>query len=650
MKEKTTSDGHSIKTPEDLLHLREQGRQMLFPSRLKIAVQLGTCGRAAGGGEIYRYLKEKNQPGGMDFILSRTGCLGFCQQEPMVNLFVPGHYPVVYSKLDTRLLSELLPRWLKGEVPHQQALMQLKTDAIESLPEPALIPHTELPFDQHLPYFKHQLKLVLANCGLIDPLNLAEYAARGGYTALYQALHRLSSEQVIEQIAQAGLRGRGGGGFLTARKWQTCRSASDPEKYIICNADEGDPGAYMDRAVLEGDPFRVLEGMTIGAYAVGSSQGYIYVRAEYPLAVETLQSAIELARRYGLLGDNILGSDFSFDIQISRGGGAFVCGESTALMTSMEGRVGEPRVKHIHTVVSGFRNKPTTLNNVETWANVPSIINMGAEQFQRIGTTGSTGTKVFSVVGHIAHNGLVEVPMGATLKEIIYDIGGGIANGKKFKAVQTGGPSGGCLPAGQLDLPVDFDQLTAAGSMMGSGGMIVMDESTCMVEVARYFLHFLVEESCGKCTPCREGLWQLYTIVDRITKGLGAESDLELMEELATFIQDGSLCALGKSSPNPLLSTLRYFKEEFVTHIRDKQCPTGICQGLGNYQIMHSVCTLCGKCWQGCPQQAITAGKKKPELTLPIIIQAQCTKCGICAGLCPRQAIKKEYAGMRGEA
>ncbi len=451
---------------------------------------------------------------------------------------------------------------------------------------------------------------------------------------MVKALTKMTPEAIIEEISKSGLRGRGGGGFPTGRKWATCRKVEDDTHYVICNGDEGDPGAFMDRAIMEGDPHSVLEGMIIAAFAVGARDGYIYVREEYPLAVINLQTAIEQAREYGLLGEQIMGTDFSFDIQINRGAGAFVCGESSALMKSVAGEVGEPRAKYIRSVVKGLYDKPTVLNNVETYANVPLIIENGADWFTGIGVKKNSGTKAFSLVGKVRNTGLIEVPMGTTLREIIYDIGGGLIDGRPFKAVQTGGPSGGCLPDSMLDSPVDFDSLTKAGSMMGSGGMIVMDDRTCMVDVAKYFLSFLVSESCGKCNPCREGLYQLYKLAIKISEGRGEEGDLEKMEKLSDMIILGSLCGLGKSGPNPFLSTVRYFREEYLAHIRDKKCPAGVCRELIRFEI-NDKCDGCTACLMACAYNAISGTKKQPH----VINQELCTHCGACVTVCTRNAI-----------
>jgi NADH-quinone oxidoreductase subunit F len=488
-----------------------------------------------------------------------------------------------------------------------------------------------------IPFYRAQERVVLAGNGLLDPAQISDYIAEGGYKALAKVLASMKPEEVISEVELAGLRGRGGGGFLTARKWRSCREAKGSPKYVICNGDEGDPGAFMDRSIMEGNPHSVIEGMLIGAYAIGSDQGYIYVRNEYPLAVEHLKTAISQAREMGLLGKKILGSSFSFDIRINRGGGAFVCGESTALMASLEGRSGEPRAKYVHTVESGLRAKPTNLNNVETWANVPAIINRGGQWFADLGTEKSKGTKVFSLVGKVVNTGLVEVPMGITLRRIVEEIGGGIPGGRQFKAVQTGGPSGGCIPAEHLDARVDFDELTKLGSMMGSGGMIVMDEDTCMVNVAKYFTEFLQKESCGKCTPCREGLAQMLHILERITKGEGEAGDVESLEALADILEGTALCALGKTAANPVISTIRYFRKEYDVHIQDGRCPAKECRGLFRYEIDSEACKACGICLKNCPEDAITGEKKVPH----VINQEKCTLCGTCWDKCPFTAVLK---------
>jgi NADH-quinone oxidoreductase subunit F len=487
-----------------------------------------------------------------------------------------------------------------------------------------------------VPFYRNQRRIVFGNNGEIAPDNIEDYIALGGYSALAKVLFDKSPEQVIEEVKKSGLRGRGGGGFPAGRKWESCRNAPGEPKYVIANCDEGDPGVYANRSLLEGNPHSVLEGLVIAAYAIGSHEGYIYVRNEYPLAVENATTAINQAEELGFLGENILGSGFDFIVHTSRGGGAFVCGESSALMASLEGKVGEPRAKYIHTVERGLWDKPSNLNNVETLANVPLIINKGADWFRTIGTEGSKGTKIFSLVGQVNNTGLVEVPMGMTLREVIYDIGGGIKEGKRFKGVQTGGPSGGVIPESMLDMPVDFDELTKAGSMMGSGGMIVMDEDTCMVDTAKYFLTFLEEESCGKCVPCREGVKRMRQILNDITEGKGEEKDIELLERIAETLKDTSLCALGTTAANPVLTTLHYFKDEYEAHIKEKRCPAGVCKALIQYYIIEEKCTGCRLCEKACPVEAITfMGKKKPV----VLDQSKCINCGICKDVCKLEAV-----------
>ena len=551
----------------------------------------------------------------------KTGCHGFCEQGPIV---VVRPESIFYRKVGANDVGEIVRRTVVGGEIIDRLLYRDPVGA------------NVIAKEDDIPFYARQQRIVFGDNGHISPERIDDYLARGGYESLRKAL-RMEPEQIIAEVQRAGLRGRGGGGFMAGRKWKSCRAAVGEPKYVICNADEGDPGAFMDRSLLEGNPHRVLEGMIIGARAIGSNEGYVYVRDEYPLAVKHITRAIVQARERGFLGKNILGSGFDFDVRVVRGGGAFVCGESTALMASLEGKAGEPRAKYIHTVDSGLWGKPSNLNNVETWANVPLIIGRGADWFASIGTEGSKGTKIFSLVGKIANTGLVEVPMGIALREIIFGIGGGIPGGKRFKAVQTGGPSGGCLPESLLDLPVDFDELTKAGSMMGSGGMIVMDEESCMLDVAKYFLHFLMEESCGKCIPCREGVARMHEILDRITKGDGREGDVELLEELSDAVIDGSLCALGGSAPNPVLSTLRYFRDEYEAHIHEKRCPAGACRELVAYAILAEMCTGCGACKRRCPTDAISGEKKTPHE----IDQNQCVKCGICLDTCAFFSIAK---------
>jgi len=550
-----------------------------------------------------------------------TGCRGFCASGPVLIVEPDG---IFYCGVKATDVPELVEETLvKGRVVERLAYQEPVT-------------HQRICYYDEIPFYKKQMRLVMRNCGIINPRNIEEYIAVGGYSALGKVLTAMTSEQIIEEVKKSGLRGRGGAGFPTGRKWESTRKAHGDVKYVVANGDEGDPGAFMNRSLMEGDPHAILEGMAIGAYAIGNvHEGYIYVRDEYPLAVENLRWAINQARGMGLLGEDILGTGFNFDIKIVRGAGAFVCGESSALMQSLEGKVGEPRPKHVHATESGLWSKPTCLNNVETWADVPLIINRGADWYASIGTEGSKGTKTFCLVGKVRNTGLIEVPMGTTLREVVYDIGGGPPEKRQIKAVQTGGPSGGCLPASLLDLPVDYESLTEAGSMMGSGGMIVMDDRTCMVDIARYFLDFLKEESCGKCTPCREGIKRMLDILTRITTGRGEPGDIVLLERVAQTVQKASLCALGKTAPNPVLSTLRYFRDEYQAHIQDKKCPAGVCRDLIEYHIIAENCTGCGRCKRVCPQGAISGERKEVH----ILDRNLCIKCGMCYDNCRFEAI-----------
>jgi NADH-quinone oxidoreductase subunit F len=562
----------------------------------------------------------KKQKLGRKVSVRVTGCHGFCEQGPIMVL-EPGN--IFYCHLKPEDAPEIVTKTLlKGEVIDRL----LYTDPATS---------QKVQTEGDIWFYRAQDRQVLAQNRQVDPCSIEDYLDIEGYTALAKTLAELSPEAVIEKIKDSGLRGRGGGGFPTFRKWTECRSAPGDEKYVICNADEGDPGAYMDRSVLEGNPHLVLEGMMIGAYAVGAQQGYVYVRNEYPLAVKHVKTAVQQAKDLGLLGENILGSDFSFDVEIARGGGAFVCGESTALMASLNGKVGEPLPKDVHTVKDGLRHKPTTLNNVETWANVPSIILNGPSWFASKGTEGSKGTKIFALTGNVKNTGLVEVAMGTSLYEIVFNIGGGPNNGVGIKAVQTGGPSGGCLPEDKFDLPVDFEALYEAGSMVGSGGIVVMDKKTCMVDVAKYFLNFLLDESCGKCVPCRLGIDRMLEIVTDITEGRGRPEQIDLLKELAETVANTSLCGLGKTAPNPVLSTLKYFYKEYEAHINNKCCPAGVCQALIRYEIDEEQCKGCGICLDACPHGSIKGEKKKVHT----IDQDSCQKCGICIEECKRDAI-----------
>jgi NADH-quinone oxidoreductase subunit F len=615
-----------INSPDELEKVRQEIMSRRDSGKPCISICAGAGCLASGASEVIAAFKAELEKQGLsaDVDAKGTGCPGFCERGPIAVI-----YPeeICYLQVRPEDVPEIVTQTIKEKKVVDRLLYLNQATGERAVHE------------SDIPFYKNQMRTILSANIKIDPKTIDDYLALGGYSALSKALFQMTSEQVLEEVKKSNLRGRGGGGFPTARKWEESRNAPDDIKYVIVNADEGDPGAFMDRALLEGNPHSILEGLTIGAYAVKSNEGFIYVRQEYPLAVENVHIAIKQAEELGLLGKNILGSGFDFKVIVHKGAGAFVCGESSALMTAIEGRAGEPRPKYIHTAVKGIWDKPSVLNNVETWANVPLIINRGADWFTQFGTEKSKGTKIFSLVGKINNTGLVEVPMGITLGDIIYKIGGGIPGGKKFKAVQTGGPSGGCIPEKLLSLPVGFDELSKAGSMMGSGGMIVLDEDTCMVDVARYFLDFLTDESCGKCVPCREGIRQMLKVLTNITKGKGKEGDVELLEELSEMAGVAALCALGRSAPNPVLSTIQYFRDEYDAHIREKRCPALSCKELISFYIDPAKCRACMICSRKCPSEAISGGKD----LIHIIEQDKCTKCGTCLEVCPTRfdAVKK---------
>lgn len=604
-------------SPADLEERRQKILSKRDPHKPCITICSGTGCHACGSEKVNAALEKEVKKQGLkaEVDIRRTGCHGFCERGTLVVI-----YPeeICYVNVQPEDAAEIVRSAKENKVIDRLLYVDPTTGE-------------KVVHESEIPFYRYQNRIVFGSNRQIDPRSIDDYIALGGYSALSKALSQMTPEEVMEEVKRSGLRGRGGGGFSTGLKWQTTHDAVGEIKYVIVNCDEGDPGAYMDRSLMEGNPHSVLEGLTIGAYAIGSHEGFIYVRQEYPLAVENLTAAIKQAKEYGFLGENILGSGFDFTVKVHRGAGAFVSGESSALMTAIEGRVGEPRPKYVRTAVKGIWDRPSNLNNVETWANVPLIISNGADWFTSIGTEGSKGTKIFSLVGKVNNTGLVEVPMGITLRDIVYKIGGGIPGGKKFKAVQTGGPSGGCIPEEFLDSSVDYDELAKLGSIMGSGGMIVMDEDTCMVDTARYFLEFLADESCGKCTPCREGIEQMLGILTDICEGRGKEGDIELLEELAEVVSDTSLCALGGTAPNPVLSTIRYFRDEYEAHIKHKKCPAFACKKLVSYYIDPARCQACMICLRNCPTGAIDGGKGK----IHVVDQSKCTKCGTCFEMCP---------------
>jgi NADH:ubiquinone oxidoreductase subunit F (NADH-binding)/NAD-dependent dihydropyrimidine dehydrogenase PreA subunit/(2Fe-2S) ferredoxin len=631
-----------IKTLEELQAVKEEGVKLTYPEKTKIMVGMATCGISAGADKVYKALEKKIDELGLDVKLEMTGCIGFCQREPLVDVIYPHKVRLSYQGMTPEKAEAMVEAIKAGEIYPENLLCRIDQEEIlvdgkfkvYANPHPVAL-SVEVPKYEEVPFFKKQVKIALRNCGYINPERIEEYIGRGGYQALYKALKEMTPKGVIDQVKESGLRGRGGGGFPTGLKWEFCYNNQSDMKYVICNADEGDPGAFMDRGILEGDPHAVVEGMAIGAYAVGAKEGYVYCRAEYPLALKRLEIAIAQAEERGLLGDNIFGSDFSFRLKIREGAGAFVCGEETALIASIEGKVGEPRQRPPFPAQSGLWGKPTIINNVKTWSHVAPIMTRGSKWYGSFGTEKSPGTTVFALVGKVVDAGLVEIPLGTTLREMIFDIGGGIAGKKNFKAVQTGGPSGGCIPAKYLDTPVEYESLGALGSIMGSGGMIVMDERDCMVNVAKYFLDFTREESCGKCTPCREGTIRLMEILEDITEGKGKLEDIDQLVEMSETIKDGSLCGLGQTAPNPVLTTIKYFRDEYEAHITQKKCPSKVCKALITFRVDEDKCNGCTRCRLVCPVEAVEGEKKKVHH----IIQEKCIKCGTCFDRCKFDAI-----------
>lgn len=620
------------KAKEDLVKVRkivaEEGEKLAKKTgyRKQILVCGGTGCTSSGSKKVIEALESELLKQGLDkeVLVVKTGCFGLCALGPIMIVYPEGaFYAQATPEGVVRIVDEHIKKGnIVKELLYQETVH--KDGSIISLYETN--------------FYKKQLRIALRNCGVINPEDIEEYIATDGYQALAKVLTKMKPDDVIQELLDSGIRGRGGAGFPTGRKWAFAKASKDDVKYVCCNADEGDPGAFMDRSILEGDPHAIIEAMAIAGYTIGASQGYIYVRAEYPIAVQRLEIALKQAREYGLLGEKILGTDFSFDIEIRLGAGAFVCGEETALMTSIEGHRGEPRPRPPFPAVKGLFGKPTVLNNVETYSNIPQIIRKGAKWYSSMGTETSKGTKVFALGGKITNVGLVEIPMGTTLREIVEEIGGGIPNGKKFKAAQTGGPSGGCIPACHIDTPIDYEHLTALGSMMGSGGLIIMDEDTCMVDISKFYLNFTVDESCGKCTPCRIGTRRLLQFLEKITSGNGEPEDLDKIEELALHMKSSSLCALGQSAPNPVLSTIKYFKDEYIEHIVDKHCPAGVCKSLLHFEIDPGLCKGCTLCARNCPVDAISGSVKQPH----VIDKDKCIKCGLCMKNCKFNAITKK--------
>lgn len=615
----------NLKTPVKLEELKAIIARDEKDDKKIISVCSGTGCNVSGANTLIDALKEKlNRENLNDKVeIKATGCHGFCEQGPVV-VIKPEN--IFYRQVTAEDAQRIIESSIKNN------------EILEDLLYQDPVTGKKIVYEEEIPFYKKQYRLLFKDNGNINPHQIEDYLAVGGYSSLIKVLEKMSEYEVIEEVKKSHLRGRGGAGFPAGVKWESCYNASEDIKYVICNTDEGDPGCFQDRSLTEGNPHLILEGMIIGAYAVGANIGYIYIRNEYPLAIKSFNIAISQAKKYGLLGENILGTGFDFDVKISRGGGAFVCGESSALIESIEGKVGEPQQRSIRSTEKGLWDKPTLLNNVKTWATIPLIINKGANWFTKIGTDSSKGTMIFSLTGKVKNTGLVEVPMGITLKELVFDIGGGITEDKKIKAVQTGGPSGGCIPEHLLDLPVDYDKLAEAGSMMGSGGLIVMDETTCMVDVAKYFLSFNLDESCGRCFSCREGISRMLEITEDITRGDSSLEQLELLKELALMVKDASLCGLGQTAPNPVLSTIRYFETEYRSHILENKCPAGVCHNLISFSIDENLCNGCGLCLKKCPSGAIWGDKKEPH----VILQDKCDKCGICLEVCKYDAVIKK--------
>jgi len=630
-----------IRTIEDLDRISKEGLKKLYPEKLKILIGSASCGIAAGAAAVEDEALKAVEELDITADVGRTGCIGFCIKEPIVDLIIPEGPRISFGNMTAKKIRLLLESYsLKDELKLNYAICSIKEEEHlakdESRPYPASDKWSEgIEGFKDLNFYGRQKRVILRNCGSIDPFSIEEALARGAYRGAYSAINKMTRDEVISNILESGLRGRGGAGFPTGKKLQIAAKAVSKVKYVICNADEGDPGAFMDRSVLEGDPHAVIEGMMINAYAIGASEGIVYVRSEYPLAVTTINHAIEDAKKAGLLGDNIFGSGFDFTIRVRKGSGAFVCGEETALIASIEGKSGEPETRPPYPAIKGLFGKPTVINNVKTLASLGPILSLGPKWYAKMGAPGNRGTTVFSLVGAVKNTGLVEVPLGITLREMIYDIGGGESGKQKVKAIQTGGPSGGCIPASMLDMPLDYEKLAQAGSMMGSGGMIVLDESTCMVDLAKFFITFTSEESCGKCSPCREGSKQMLRLLNKICDGVGERSDLDLLERLSRTVKTSSLCGLGATAPNPVLSAINYFRDEFEAHIVDKVCPAGVCKNLITFKIIEEECTGCAQCVSVCAVNAISGEAKAPHEIDPEI----CNRCGACRSVCPAEAV-----------